>query len=195
MYAVTQAVHERLHRHPLLSPLLGTGLTHARYRAALVALFGFQDGAAQALAASTVAGTDGPGPVAERLVLLQADLEALGVPPSASAQKPCAWLPVPESAPAYWGVRYVVDGSALGGRVIARTVATQLGLAADTGLGYFSGLREATGEAWRELCQRLALELASEPARIEAGETAVQTFLRLEAWLDRCLAGGESAAA
>ncbi|MBG9387714.1 biliverdin-producing heme oxygenase [Caenimonas aquaedulcis] len=48
------------------------------------------------------------------------------------------------------GSLYVMEGSALGGQVIARQVARQHGLHADNGAAYFNGWGERTGEMWRE---------------------------------------------
>lgn len=205
---VTATVHDRLHRHPLLAPLSGepvtddgrsgaaaTGrtLTILHYRAALAALFGFHEAAASVLAVAAEADParhdDGPGPAALRLDLLRADLQVLGLSPAAVARLPRAWLPVPDSRPAVWGVRYVVDGSALGGRVIARSVAARLGLDAATGLAFFTGLGADTGAAWQALCSRLETELETPEARAAAAESALATFRRLEAWLDCRLDG------
>jgi len=205
LHAATLVVHERLHRHPLLLPLSGHGLTRARYRTALMALFGFQAAAAHALTQATEQPTlrlvrhgddDADGAtIAQRLTLLQRDLGALGLPETTQARLPRAWLPVPGTIPAYWGIRYVVDGSALGGRVIARTVAARIGLDADSGLAYFEGVGAEAGAAWRRMCARMELDLGRANALTDAAETAMRTFQRLEAWLDCMLAGMEPAAA
>ena len=85
---------------------------------------------------------------------LAADLQALGLAP----------LPRQITAPplacaaAAWGSLYVVEGSALGGQVITRTLAAQ-GWRPDHGAAYFHGWGAATGGMWREFRGLLADQL------------------------------------
>lgn len=52
---------------------------------------------------------------------------------------------------AFVGAMYVMEGSALGGRFIARHVETVLGLEPGRGDAYFQGFGDATGSMWREV--------------------------------------------
>jgi heme oxygenase len=77
-----------------------------------------------------------------------------------------------------------MEGSTLGGQIIARHVAAHLGLRPDHGLAFFSSYGEAVGARWKETREALvcfAEETAAEDAMVEA---ARRTFTALAAWLD-----------
>ena len=57
---------------------------------------------------------------------------------------------------AFLGVLYVLEGSTLGGRLIARHVEPALGLINGRGDAYFRGHGEATGALWRETAEAIA---------------------------------------
>lgn len=103
---------------------------------------------------------------------LAADLADLTRSPLAPAEPPC----IRNDAEA-WGVRYVLEGSALGGQVILRDAAA-LGLSACHGARYFAGNGQDTGRHWTQFL--LELDLAAQthdPAAIECG--AVTAFSSL----------------
>ncbi len=58
------------------------------------------------------------------------------------------------------GALYVLEGSALGGRVLAKSIQTHLGITRETGLGYFSAQSEQGFQRWpnfkREIEQSVA---------------------------------------
>lgn len=81
------------------------------------------------------------------------------------------------STAAAFGSLYVLEGSALGGQVIAKSAARALGLAAHNGAAYFNGFRSQTAARWREFQQLLETEVGtSHEARSEACSAAQQTF-------------------
>jgi heme oxygenase len=87
-------------------------------------------------------------------------------------------------AAAAMGTFYVLEGSTLGGQVIARHVATHLGLTPDHGLAFFSSYGESVGPRWketREALLRFAEQSGEEDAMVDA---AKKTFMALAAWLD-----------
>jgi heme oxygenase len=94
--------------------------------------------------------------------LLLHDLEALQAPPALPAG------PVPQpllrDAASAWGSMYVLEGSALGGQVIARQVAQRFGLAPEHGAAYFHGWGAETGAMWRQFRERLERELGGDDA-------------------------------
>lgn len=115
----TRAAHHDLDHHPLLAPLVREGLSLAAYADALAGLHGIQAAAEQAAAAGL---TGGNYPWQPRLADLAADLAALGRTPW-----PRTLPPPPCTAPgAVIGLMYVLEGSRLGARVIARQSALQL---------------------------------------------------------------------
>ncbi len=116
-----------------------------------------------------------------RRPFLHQDLRSLGVAPPAPARIP------PFAGPASaWGSVYVVEGSALGGQFITRSLA-QAGLHPGRGATYFHGWGGATGTMWREARAVLAGELDSEAALAHACASARLTFDTLSGLLEDCL--------
>jgi len=123
-----------------------------------------------------------------RRAFLQQDLRALRVAPA-----PAARMPGLANEAAAWGSIYVLEGSALGGQVISRTLA-QRGLSPATGAAYFHGWGEATGAMWREVRGLLASRLDSPAAIAQACEGARTTFDTLSHLLESHLHERASAA-
>jgi heme oxygenase (biliverdin-IX-beta and delta-forming) len=109
---------------------------------------------------------------------LRQDLRHLGVP----AADPARMAPLPGPAAA-WGSVYVMEGSALGGRSITRSLA-QGGLHPGSGAAYFHGWGDATGAMWREAREVLATQLAAPPALAQACQAARTTFTTLSGLLE-----------
>ncbi|MVN77935.1 hypothetical protein GO988_16520 [Hymenobacter sp. HMF4947] len=105
-------------------------------------------------------------------------LEDLQVPASALAL--CPIMPPLASWPQLLGAMYVLEGSTLGGQVIARQLAK-----ADIPLRtYFGGYGAQTGPRWKAFCQLLAA--AATPAnQAEIVQSASLTFQQLSAWLNQ----------
>jgi heme oxygenase (biliverdin-IX-beta and delta-forming) len=57
------------------------------------------------------------------------------------------------------GAMYVMEGSTLGGQLIARHVERVLGLTAGQGNAYFRGHNARTGQLWKEFCDALRTRL------------------------------------
>ncbi|MCA2960434.1 MAG: biliverdin-producing heme oxygenase [Silvanigrellales bacterium] len=68
-----------------------------------------------------------------------------------------------------FGLLYVLEGSTLGGSVIAARVQASLGLKPDQGVTFFCGRGSWTGEAWKGFLQALATYHAEAPS-VEARE-------------------------
>jgi heme oxygenase len=105
-------------------------------------------------------------------------LEDLAQPASALAL--CPDMPPLGTWPQLLGAMYVVEGSTLGGQVIAR----QLAKADIPQRTYFSGYGERTGPLWKAFCQLLAQE-ATPANEAEIVQSASHTFQKLEAWLNQ----------
>jgi heme oxygenase len=172
--AATQAIHERLHIHPLMGPLTGPALTMDGYRRALRALYGFH------LAVERRVGDDG------RLALLRADLMALGDGPDAIDALPLAPVDPGTGTPARLAARYVLDGSAHGGRAMLPNLRQTLGIGPERGAAFFASAGLDTAGAWQALLLALETELAAPGDRRAARDAAVGLFAGLERWLDRC---------
>ncbi|TDR89892.1 biliverdin-producing heme oxygenase [Enterovirga rhinocerotis] len=112
-----------------------------------------------------------------RSLRLARDLAALGVEPGPEATS----IVLVDLADAL-GAAYVIEGSTLGGLVIAREVEKRLGLDAETGNAFFSGEGKDTMRRWRAFCA--ALDERSDPAhddRVIA--SADRTFAAMQAHL------------
>jgi heme oxygenase len=90
------------------------------------------------------------------------------------------------SAAAAWGSVYVVEGSALGGQVITRSLA-DAGLRPDRGAAYFHGWGPATGAMWKEVRSLLEDQLADPDALAQACAGACATFGALALHLELAL--------
>jgi heme oxygenase len=105
-------------------------------------------------------------------------------------------LPVPDRAEAALGALYVIEGSGLGGRVIARHLAENLGLTPDTGGRFYGGLTADGARArWQRLSEVLEQDFSGGQAQkvpdiedtVVAAmiDAARETFRGLEHWLRR----------
>jgi heme oxygenase len=123
-----------------------------------------------------------------RLPLLLADLRELDVPLWAvhdtpaeasdhAAPRAAPRLPKLPSVAAAMGSVYVLEGSALGGQLIARRLLVRHGRAADRGGAYFTGWGARTGAMWLAFQEMLAQEVGDEALSIHAAcRAAVETF-------------------
>ena len=103
-----------------------------------------------------------------------ARLSYAGTPP------PCPALPPLHSWPQRLGALYVLEGSTLGGQIIARQL-TKAGLEAGA---YFTGRAERTGPLWKSFCQQLGAAGTIANQSAIAG-SAIHTFQTLSAWFNQ----------
>lgn len=167
----TREIHDRLDRAAVLRPLTSPSITADEYRAALIALHGFNAPIERAL-----------GEGAERLDLLRADLADLGV--DADALPVAGSLPALDSHPARLAARYVLDGSAHGGRAMLPNVTRALGFDATRGARFLASAGIDMPGRWKALLARLESDLATPESAQAACATAVALFAALEVWLD-----------
>lgn len=108
-----------------------------------------------------------------RAHLILQDLQA-----PAQALPLCPAMPPLATWPALLGAMYVLEGSTLGGQVIARQLAK-----ADIPLRtYFGGYAERTGPLWKSFCHLLT-ESATPENETEIVQSASRTFQHLQAWI------------
>jgi heme oxygenase (biliverdin-IX-beta and delta-forming) len=84
--------------------------------------------------------------------LLTVDLTWFGADASGEARPA---LPEMKGVAGLLGAMYVMEGSTLGGQLIARHVELVLNLTAGQGNAYFCGHNERTGKLWKEFCDLL----------------------------------------
>jgi heme oxygenase len=142
-------------------------------------------------AEAALAGARGLLPAALRLErrlrrapLLAADLQLLGLSPAEVAALPLCPMPAIREREQAWGLLYVLEGSALGGQLVARHVATLLGLDATNGAGGVVPHGAETGALWRDFKELLDGAAQSGDLDQQAVvEAANQAFARLDAWV------------
>jgi heme oxygenase len=163
--AATKEGHHRLDHHPLVAPLVVGGLTRAGYGNALLALHALHAPLERTLTAFR---PDTPPPI--RSVWLEEDLAALGRRAEADAPSLPRWNgAAPASPAAYVGMRYVIEGSALGGRVIRRQFDQILPADCHVATRFFDGFPDDSPwqNFWRvaEALEPLSAEEAADSAR------------------------------
>jgi heme oxygenase len=116
-----------------------------------------------------------------RKTLLERDLKALGRSAD-ELDRLCRCGAAAALARTPFGSLYVMEGSTLGGQIIARHLAK--GPRPMTAPPrYFNPYGSATGAMWRSLQQRLRDEAATERGRTAILEGAIDTFQVLHDWL------------
>jgi heme oxygenase (biliverdin-IX-beta and delta-forming) len=114
-----------------------------------------------------------------RLRLLEEDLRDLGV---SAVDLPRPLLPIFDNLAELLGAMYVMEGSRLGGQLIARHVESALNLSAGNGSRYFRGFGNQTGQRWSEFVTLLEGEIPDE-ASTDAVRGAKKMFSTFGAWM------------
>jgi heme oxygenase (biliverdin-IX-beta and delta-forming) len=176
--STTREVHERLHSHRGLAAVKAGRIGRTHYVALLRRLHGFHRPFERAagLAAGSARGRTG---------WLEADLGAFGFDRAMCAAIPqCPAFPNRASPRYFLGACYVVEGSALGGRGLARQLDGLLGIGVMEGRRFFNGHGMTTGTVWREYLARLSAAPQDCVAQAEVIEGATATFATFEQWLE-----------
>ena len=179
----TRALHQRLDSHPAMAGLMEPGLSPARY-AALLRSFGVAYAQLEPEIENAVARVGAALDYTERrkLPALERDLSALGASSRLDAHGPLPWRI--ESVGALAGTLYTVEGSTLGGQVIARSLAKHLSLGPSNGGAFFGGYGEKTRERWLSFLGFLEQAGHSAAERDAAEAYAQRTFELFAAALD-----------
>ena len=118
---------------------------------------------------------------------LHSDLQFLGVNAAQIEALPrCKYLQRPDSFARALGCAYVLEGSTLGGQIIARHLKTQLNLPPE-GCRFFTAYGAQTGARWREFVALLNDYQGSAHEQNELLLSACATFGALECWLDETI--------
>ena len=173
MRAATRDVHDRLHRHAGFAAIQDATIGLTDYRRLIVRLYGFY----LPFEAAAAIGPD-------RSKWLVHDLQALGLECPLHALPKCPHVPALDSAHSRLGALYVVEGSALGGRELARSLDRLFGEDVAEGRQFFIGHGPKTGEAWRGYLAQLSAAPSEPSARAEITKGAVETFAAFEHWLN-----------
>lgn len=172
----TRSDHEALDQ---AVDLIGRPPDFAQYRSLLTRLYGLHSRIEPVLALVLP-----PSLIAHRsrLDALRHDLVGCGIAPDTfHTIAPIDRLPVIANRAAALGVFYVMEGSTLGGQIIARHLATNPAIPTGTYL-YFKAYGDHTGLRWRDACE--ALNAMSDPdSDDECVSTAREMFTCLRHWL------------
>jgi len=175
--AATSETHERLHLHEGFAAIRSGTIDLVDYRALLFRLYGFHVSFEAAL-----------GLASDRSAWLQDDLAALTMGGNTPEMIPrCTSLEAFATPTRQLGALYVVEGSTLGGRQLARDLAPLLapllGSAGGAGRRFFLGRGAQTNAAWKTFLARLTLSGSTPAVRSEIVAAAVRTFSIFEEWL------------
>lgn len=157
----TGKAHERLHGAEAFVAIAQGRLERPDYAALLNRLATFH------LSAAPAAQGDGA-----RLEMLAQDLRVFGMP----VPEPLPW-DLPDSRPARLGWKYVVEGSAFGGRVIHRQLDYLFGLEEGGRRFFGAGLKRAE---WQRLCSDLETGGADQRSLEEMTAGAAAAFEQFE---------------
>lgn len=169
----TDEVHQRLHRHNGFAAVQHGTISRDDYTRLLIRLDGFY----RAFEAVAHVGT-------QRSHWLAQDLETMRGErwlPSAEMARPP--MPPLDNNERVIGALYVVEGSALGGRVLAKGLDRLLGSGEPAGRRFFEGHGSLTGAAWRDFVGRVDSVSAAPAARAATIDAAVEVFSVFEDWL------------
>jgi heme oxygenase len=171
--AATHDVHRRLHRHAGFAALQDGTIEVAGYRALLARLYGFH------LPFEPVVQIE-----PRRSRSLEADLRTLGVSPYDLRNLPlCRDLPHLDTEGRRMGALYVLKGSALGGRVLARQLDRLFGVNVPAGRTFLLGGAFAESSDWIQFLSELERTGDRHLPSAELVGGACETFLALETWL------------
>ncbi|KLK92050.1 hypothetical protein AA309_16640 [Microvirga vignae] len=174
----TRPAHDRIEKAMDLERRIAT---RDSYTKLLIRFYGFHG--AWEEAASAVAPDKAFFESRCKTKLLTKDLKALGLSCDEITRLPQCnpLMPLPSPA-AVLGSMYVVEGSTLGGAIIAREVERTLGLDGETGCAYFKSYGREIAVMWKRFGARL-LEASSPEADGVIVETAQKTFDVMHDWL------------
>jgi len=183
----TRPHHRAIEQNRLLSELVRPTLTRDVYREVLARFYGFLKPLKDKLLRNG-AETGYEALLRDRLrtELLERDLAQLGIDADALRGIPlCTELPACDKPSRCLGILYVVEGSTLGGQMIAAAVKNSLGIDAGSGAAYFIGYGTSTRMVWEETCRVLEeFGQGTETERAEAVAAAVDTFEQLNRWFE-----------
>jgi heme oxygenase len=177
-----------LHEIPAFAALARGELSLPHYRDLLARLLGLHETVEARTAAhdhAAILSWPAGAPDQGRVARLRRDLDALGMNRFEIAALPRADRHIPALAEvdAALGAVWVVEGSSLGGGVIAKWLGASLGIGPANG-GAFFAAAPGQAERWR-LCREAIEERGADPRRraaIIAGAAA--TFAAFLSWLD-----------
>lgn len=181
--ATTREAHHRIDHHPMLEPLLRPELSLAHYGFVLGTFFDLYCSLQPEIAVAVKRFGSGYE-LADRLAWLGSDLAYLAGRGCVVTTGTNDFPATPIASPAdLIGTLYVVEGSALGGLVIARHLQTSLGVDDKAGAKFFNGRGEETGLYWNRF-QQFAATLCPPEDHSTAVVAALSAFDNISRVID-----------
>jgi heme oxygenase len=169
----TSKTHARLHLHAGFAAIQNGTISRIDYRALLVRLYGFHVEFEAAVGAAS-----------HRSDWLREDLATLSPGGCMTATIPrCMMLPAFDTPMRRLGALYVVEGSTLGGRHLARHLDPLFGCAGREGRRFLHGRGTDTDAAWHAFLSQLTSSVTTPADHSDIIAAALQTFDIFEEWL------------
>lgn len=179
----TAPQHRRLESQPLLRALMSPAVSAGCYGAYLLRMKRLT-GAYEEKALPLLAASPFPFfPTHTASLLIDEDLRRLSVPVE-DVSLPVFGLPENLSLPFAWGFAYVMEGSKLGGKVIAKHLQKTLGIVGDNGAAYLVNAGADTGREWKGFLQSLAAYTAAHRCEEEVVHGAIFGFTSVHEYFD-----------
>jgi heme oxygenase len=176
----TQQYHTEVEN--LLLPKLSSISTADDYAAILKMFYGYFSPLERCIQQHLTAAYLPDVPERRKAAAILDDLQAIGQ--STAHIEHCTMLPQIENTAQAFGAMYVLEGSSLGGKVIAKMLLKNEALSVtEDALHFFSGYKEETGSRWKTFLT--ALNGQTETKEIVA--SANETFFYLKAWMQHTL--------
>ncbi|MES1147162.1 MAG: biliverdin-producing heme oxygenase [bacterium] len=184
IYTLTKPLHDRLDNDPASLRIMSSDVTLAEYTALLQRTYGFMKPLEDLLFSAPVDTLLRPvlGVREKRAFALGDDLVALSSAPTGLM----SGLPTIERLGHAMGVVYVIEGSQMGGLVMAKQISRVLGLNRETGLKFFLlSDPKTTVKQFQEFVARLDIFAKCECDERDAIEAASETFRLIGDWFSR----------
>ncbi|WKN32328.1 biliverdin-producing heme oxygenase [Porifericola rhodea] len=176
----TSLQHKQLESHPLLHQLTSDDLTLTKYSTILRKFYGFFSPLEERIATHISKEQLADLEKRRKSSLLLLDLERLE---QTLPTQICEDLPEIKNTAQALGTLYVMEGSTLGGQMIARQLHKSLGLSPERGTAFFYGYGKDTGKQWKRFQAALTQFSEEEPQYQRAIYGAQNTFSKFYNWL------------
>lgn len=182
----TRERHSLLHRHPLVAELLRGPVSINAYLRVLEAFYGYYEPLEPILVEhSRLVSPDGPYNRTTRTNWLAADLFEFCRDRSRLAAIPrCRELPAFIDDGDFAGCVYVIEGSALGGRVVEKCIRRSREAGIPGSSRFFRGYGAGTRRRWLNICRFLTAICRTRVELENAMIGAERTFVSLSNWLE-----------
>jgi heme oxygenase (biliverdin-IX-beta and delta-forming) len=182
----TSKNHARLEQTSLLLPIGNKTITKETYIEILKKFYGYFHPLEQLVDNFPQIHTFLPDYTARRKAnLIYQDLMRVT---SANSQLPvelCEDLPAVTNPSQAFGCLYVMEGSTLGGKMIAKILKDVLHIDPDAGASFFNGYGKETGSKWKSFQQGLVNFSSVTSTNQEIIEAANETFAKFEKWINK----------